>query len=53
MTIAILKKPIELGTKKLKTSLVNLMSYSSAPFIWARDNLGIGGSQHFVWSQFG
>jgi hypothetical protein len=36
----------------LKTSLVNLMSYSSAPIAWCRDNLGIGGDSCLVWTQF-
>jgi hypothetical protein len=36
----------------LKTSLVNLMSYSSAPIAWCRDNLGIGDDSCLVRTQF-
>jgi hypothetical protein len=37
----------------LKTLLVNLMSYSTAPVAWSRDNLVFGGASHIVGSQFG
>jgi hypothetical protein len=37
----------------LKTSLVNLMSYSPAPVVWGRENLGIGGCVHLVRRQSG
>jgi hypothetical protein len=37
----------------LKTSLVNLMSYSTAPVAWGRDNLAFVDASHIVGTQFG
>ncbi len=37
----------------LKTSLVNLMSYSTAPVAWGRDNLAFVGGSDIVGTQFG